>query len=55
MVYQKGISNDEFIKKMSDLISTVKKYNGKFILLWHNAIFDRKRYTHSFYKKLLTS
>ena len=55
MVYQKGISNDEFIKKMSDLISTVKKYNGKFVLLWHNAIFDRKRYTHSFYKKLLTS
>ena len=54
MAYQKGISNEEFIKRTNDLISTVKKYNGKFVFLWHNAIFDRKQYTREFYKKLIT-
>jgi hypothetical protein len=54
MFYQKGISNEEFINKTNNLISTVKKYNGKFVFLWHNAIFDRKRYTRDFYKQLIT-
>lgn len=53
MVYQKGIDNDEFLKRTNNLMSTVKKYNGKFVLLWHNAIFDSKRYTHDFYRQLL--
>ncbi len=55
MGYQKGISNEEIIKKTNNLISTVKKYNGRFVFLWHNAIFDRKIYTHVFYKRLITN
>jgi hypothetical protein len=55
MRYQKGISNEEFINKTNNLISIVKKYKGKFIFLWHNAIFDQKKYTHQFYKKLLSA
>lgn len=53
MRYQKGISNEEFINRTKNLIDTVKKYNGKFVFLWHNAIFDRKQYTHEFYKRLI--
>jgi len=55
MRYQKGISNEEFINKTNNLISIVKKYNGKFVLLWHNSIFDQKRYTQQFYKRLLSN
>ena len=55
MFYQKDISNEEFIRQTNYMISTVKKYNGRFVLLWHNAIFDRKRYTHEFYRKLITN
>jgi len=55
MFYQKDISNEEFIKRTNNLVSTVKEYNGKFVLLWHNAIFDRKRYTYNFYKQLIAN
>jgi hypothetical protein len=55
MRYQKGLSNEEFINITNNLISIVKKYKGKFVFLWHNAIFDQRKYTHQFYKKLLSN
>lgn len=55
MRYQKDITNEEFINKTNNLISIVKKYNGKFVLLWHNSIFDQKKYTQQFYKRLLSN
>ena len=55
MRYQKGISNEEFINKTNNMISIVKKYKGKFVFLWHNAIFDQKKYTQQFYKRLLSN
>lgn len=53
MNYQKGVSVEEFIRKANLMVSICKKYKGKFVFLWHNSSFDRKKYTRDFYKKLL--
>jgi hypothetical protein len=55
MNYQKDVSTDDFLKKSSELVDTTKKYNGKFVFLWHNSSFDRKMYTKEFYKKLISN
>jgi len=53
MNYQKDVSTESFLKKFRELVAITKKYNGKFVLLWHNSVFDRKKYTTEFYKKLI--
>jgi len=53
MNYQKDVSTENFLKKSKELVTTIKKYNGKFVFLWHNSSFDRKKYTTEFYKKLI--
>lgn len=37
--YQK-LSNEEGLTKIKSLIDTVKKYNGEFVILWHNHSFN---------------
>jgi hypothetical protein len=34
------LSVPQMIEKALELVNTVKKYNGEFILLWHNSCFD---------------
>lgn len=53
MNYQKGVSDEEFIEKANNMVSICKKYKGKFVFLWHNSSFDRKKYNRDFYKKLI--
>ena len=38
--YQPNISPYEMEKEIKKLISKVKKYNGIFVLLWHNSSFN---------------
>ncbi len=55
-VYQKNISPLEMEKKISDLIETVKMYNGNFTMLWHNSSFnilEWKEYKKVFERVLL--
>ena len=44
MTYQNQLSAEEMTKRIIDLISTVKKYNGDFVFLWHNSSFNDKNY-----------
>jgi len=53
MNYQKDVSTESFLTKFKELVAITKKYNGKFVWLWHNSVFDRKKYTTEFYKKLI--
>lgn len=53
MSYQRNGKPKVFAQKMKSLADKVKKYNGKFVFLWHNSSFSRKTYTPSFYKKLI--
>jgi len=39
IIYQPDILADEMSDNIKQLISTVEKYNGKFVLLWHNSSF----------------
>jgi len=39
VTYQKDISPKEMEHKIVNLINNVKKYNGEFVLLWHNSSF----------------
>lgn len=43
-LYQDKINADEIYKKILNLINKVKKYNGEFILLWHNSSFNTKEW-----------
>ncbi len=38
--YQNNITSSLMGKKIKYLISKVKKYNGEFVFLWHNSIFN---------------
>ncbi len=47
VIYQPNIPPKEMKKKIDSLIKQVKKYNGEFVLLWHNSSFNTdewKRY-----------
>lgn len=34
------LTPEEGLQRIKDLINTVEKYNGLFILLWHNSLDD---------------
>ena len=36
-----NLNPEEGFQRIKILIDTVKKYNGVFVLLWHNSSFDR--------------
>lgn len=40
-----GISKEESLSKVSELIDEIKKFNGVFTLLWHNTYFSDYKYT----------
>lgn len=37
LILQKKLSPDDCFNRLSELARTVKRYNGEFILLWHNS------------------
>ena len=43
ITYQLDINQNEMIKKIRDIIDKVKKYNGEFILLWHNSHLEKNK------------
>lgn len=43
ITYQLDINQNEMIKKIRDIIDKVKKYNGEFILLWHNSYLEKNK------------
>ena len=51
--YQKIINAEEFIKKVKDVVSIVKKYDGDFVFLWHNSVFNNVLFTRKFYERLI--
>jgi len=54
--YQPDIKPTEMEKKIEYLMNQVKKYNGKFVFLWHNSSFNTlhwKKY-QDIYKKVLS-
>jgi len=53
--YQGIRDPEKFIKKIENVVSVVKKYEGNFVLLWHNALFNQVLYTRKFYKRLIDS
>jgi len=42
--YQPGIKPIEMENKIKLLIEEVKKYNGEFVLLWHNSSFNTEQW-----------
>ena len=46
---------EEYIKKLNNIITVVKRYSGNFGLLWHNAVFNQVLYTRKFYKRIIES
>lgn len=45
---------DDALSEFSDIKSTVRKYNGKFVVLWHNSYFSfENRKTLAVYKEIL--
>jgi len=38
--YQEEVTPKEIQKSIIDLIKKIKKYNGDFVLLWHNSSFN---------------
>ncbi len=36
----RGLNLDEYFNVLKELVSQVKKYNGFFVLLWHNSTFE---------------
>lgn len=53
--YQGIRDPEEFIKKLNNIVAVVKRYNGNFALLWHNALFNQVLYTRKFYKRVIES
>lgn len=52
--YQKEVKSKDVIKKILDLKKTVKKYNGTFVLLWHNSSFTKDLLEYKkLYKKII--
>ena len=41
--YQR-MTSEEGIKRIQDVIQTIKRYRGVFVLLWHNGAFDELKY-----------
>lgn len=41
-VYQ-SLTPEEGFQRIKALVDTIKKYNGVFVLLWHNSSFDELR------------
>jgi hypothetical protein len=50
--YQKGLSLDAVIIKIKELMATVRRYNGSFVLLWHNSALKEEK-DNFFYQKIL--
>lgn len=48
------LSHDEALLKIKELADECKKYNGEFILLWHNTMLD-KNGERAFYKNMLAA
>jgi hypothetical protein len=50
-----GITKDEALIKMCDLVNTIEKFNGCFTLLWHNTYFSEYKFTgwNNIYCKIL--
>jgi len=40
-----GLSQNESLNKVCELITEVKKFNGVFTILWHNTLFSDYKYT----------
>jgi len=55
MIGYQNMSPDDIEEKIVKLINRVKKYNGNFVLLWHNSNFNTEIYKkyQSIYKKVL--
>ena len=51
-IYQSYLNLDEIIKNIKMLIDLVKKYNGEFVFLWHNATSGKDWYK-DFYESVL--
>jgi hypothetical protein len=51
--YSSVKSTAEFFNRFDNMVSIVKKYNGKFVFLWHNSTFDRSLFTKEFYSNLI--
>jgi len=51
------LENNSIIERVKNLSKTVRRYNGNFVLLWHNSSLSRKWDTHNteLYRKILIS
>ena len=50
--YQR-LSPSVFVLRYIKLFTTVKKYKGNFVFLWHNSAFDYKMYSKKWYREFL--
>ena len=48
LISYQNLTINEMKKSIYALIDTVKKYNGTFVLLWHNSRFEGSERNHYF-------
>lgn len=54
LFYYNQLKPDDALSELSGIKSTVRKYNGKFVVLWHNSYFSfENRKTLAVYKEIL--